>query len=978
MPTEVEIRLLGPVEVLVGGARVDLGPARQRCALAMLLYNLGQPVTTEALIDGLWGLSAPPNTRNTLYSYLSRLRRALRDTGLHIRRQAGGYLIDAAAGQVDVHRNDLDLWRGEPLSGLPGPWAEQVRAELRRHRLNLLIEWAGRESGEGHAQPVADRLRPAVVEYPLAETLIAHFLRALHALGAHEEANTCYLKTVDRLAEELGAQPGTMLTSAHEESMKDSGLPAVPADFVGRNRELAALEASNSILVITGTGGVGKTALAVTWAHRTGDRFPDGRLYVDLRGYSQAEPLGPIEALAELLRALGVSPEEVPLEQDAATGLYRSLLANRKVLVLLDNASSADQVRPLLPGTASSLALITSRDRMAGLMVAEGARALRLESLDEQESLALLTADLGATRVGAEPHAAQEIAQSCARLPLALRIAAANLRDDPAMTLAEYVSRLRPDSYGPIHAAFDLSYQRLTPELRQLFRLLSLHPGPDLTPDVAAALMETPRETASRQLGRLASAHLIEPRNRGRYMFHDLLRQFAKVRTEQEDAPAVREAAGQRVGMFYVDTADRAAALGAPTLARLPLPQPRFAGPRLDTDAQALDWLDAEHPNLMALALTPPSPEMSWYLSDILRGYVQIRAYHVEWRAVAQSAIRMATEHGDDRAIASAWLSLGYLYRVRELHDLAIHSFNEAKTHAGQGNWPAGTATVLTQLGWVYPKVRRSKEAIDCLHLAIDIAAAAGEPAIEATAHGNLGSAYERLGRLPEALIHLREELRLTRANSASKYREANALSDVGAALCALGDFTEAVAHQEQSIQLATELGASSLEAYMRVRLASTYAEADALDDAVREAQLSMPLAGTLVFRDIEAEACSVLGYVEGRRGHPEPAFRWHEQALRAAEHAGDPRVLTWATTLFAEHSRSIPAAERALTLAKDFEMKVFEARASNAMALACLAAGDTAEATGHATRSLLLSHETGHLPGSVRAQSTLDLIRSA
>ncbi|MFD9888495.1 BTAD domain-containing putative transcriptional regulator [Amycolatopsis sp. NPDC059027] len=1025
MPTDVEFRLLGPVTAKVGEVQLDLGPAKQRCVLAVLLISAEPQISASTLIDRVWGDMPPDEARNTLYSYLARLRKALQRSGVKIRRHAGGYQIDLGEAEVDVRRaaallgkaerlpaprrtealrQALDLWRGEPLDGLAGDWVERTRNHLRRQRLSLLTEWATLRRAEDGAEEVIARLRPLIPAYPLAEALTAQLVLALTETGQSTEAAECYQAVVRRLADELGTGPGPALLEAYRKALEPTAaprptmpvpaqLPAAPAGFVGRAPELARLDAllpdageqAPGILLVTGTPGVGKTALALTWSHRVATRFPDGQLYVNLRGYAKTPPLRSIDVLWAFLRALGVLPEQIPVDEHDAAALYRSLLAERRVLVLLDNAGSAEQVRPLLPGRPGSAVIVTSRDRLSGLLVDEGARRLRLDSLPRDEALAVLARGIGPGR-SADSAAAGELVRLCGGLPLALRIAVANLLDDPACDIGDFVGELRTetplaaletgDAEATVRSAFELSYQRLDPEQRRLFRLLSLHPGPDATLEIAAAAAGLTSAAARRPLDRLVSAHMLQPGAHGRVTFHDLMRQFGQERALAEDSADERAAAADRVAEFFLRTTARAVTIGAPVLARLPLPPPRAAVTPLDfaDDAAAIAWLDTERVALLGLAEAAPKlgrDELTWLLCDLLRGYLQTRRNDAEWQRLTEHAFHTADAAGDDRAATSALISQGYLYRVRLRDEEAVRTFTRAAEHADRTGWAAAKALVLTQLGWVLPKVNRADEAVAALHEAIELAASIGEPAIEGNAHGNLGALYERQGLLNAALPHLRAELRQIRTEPA-KYREANALTDIGSALTQLGDVEEAVGHHEQAIGLTIELGNRSLKANVLANLTSTLLAAGRLPEAARAAEQARALAELLSFRDVEAEAYSALAVVAAHDGDAPRAAALFRQAHDAADSARDPRSRVLTLVRYAEHTHDTADAERALSLARTHRLGVFEARALLAAAVAGLALGDAGSARRFAELSAAQCERCGYRPGLTRAAAFL------
>ncbi len=410
----------------------------------------------------------------------------------------------------------------------------------------------------------------------------------------------------DRQSKRARSAPAPSPPTAAKPMPAPAQLPAVIDGFAGRADELAALTeltASNAttapVAVIVGTAGIGKTTLATHWAHEHRDQYPDGQLYVNLRGHGPGTPMRSEQALGGFLRALAVPAEQVPLDLDESAALYRTLLADRRILVLLDNAVGVDQVRPLLPAGTGCLALVTSRDRLAGLAVRDGARLLRLDTLGTGESLDLLTGLLGDARPANEPDSAAELARLCGHLPLALRIAAAQLARHPDRPIADLVARLRDgdrlaaleiegDEQSAVRAAFDLSYVALKPEARRLFRMGGLLPGTDLSAPAAAALIgQPPGAEVTRSLAQLTDAHLLGEPVAGRYLLHDLMRLYAQALTEAEDSSAERTAATLRLYEFYLRTADAAARLLYPQMQRLPLPpapaQPVSRPPTLPT-----------------------------------------------------------------------------------------------------------------------------------------------------------------------------------------------------------------------------------------------------------------------------------------------------------------------------------------------------------------------------------------------------------
>ncbi len=530
----VEFRVLGPVEVWAQGRLVDAGPPQRRLVLAALLADLDRWVTTETLVDRVWE-QAPAMARRGLHTHISRLRHVLRAVGAgDIEHRSGGYRMRVAADLVDWHRfrqlvhsaedkragdderarllgEALGLWRGLPLADLPGEWAARTRDNWRQQRLDAAVRWADTELALGRHEGVIGAIRDLVAEFPLAEPLIAAQLRTLLAAGRQAEALDCYAANRARLVEELGTEPGAQLQALHREMLRatasdrpdrtDDVRPAqLPPDvrgFAGRDAELSRLDAAwhartaNApvIAAICGTAGVGKTALALHWCHRAADRFPDGQLYVNLRGFDPGETAMSAASITRVfLDALGVAPERIPRDPDAQTGLYRSLLAGKRMVVVLDNARDSQQVRPLLPGSPAVFVIVTSRNRLTPLIAGDNAMPITVDTLSSVDGQRLLTGRLGRARVAAEPDAVGRIITACAGLPLALAIAAARAQQSGfslarvAAALDEIDQRLDALDTGEpasqLRSAFSWSYDALDQAAARLFRLLGLHPGP--------------------------------------------------------------------------------------------------------------------------------------------------------------------------------------------------------------------------------------------------------------------------------------------------------------------------------------------------------------------------------------------------------------------------------------------------------------------------------------------------------------------
>jgi DNA-binding SARP family transcriptional activator len=604
-------RLLGPVSAETDAGPVRLGGPKQRTVLAALLLNANRAVSEEQLIDLLWEDGPPSSARGQLQLRVFELRKLLGRAV--IVRCASGYLIEVPPGELDLDafrdiaaearaelaagrtsqgierlREALNLWQGTGLGGVTEVLARREGPVLEELRVTTQEELFEAEIAAGRCAHLIGELRRAAEECPFRERLLAQLMTALSRSNRVSDALDVYAESRRRFAAELGIEPGKALRDLHARILRGeiggsvaiplqagqprpTTLPAAVRGFAGRTRALEVLdnqlrtdsgEPSADIWVVSGIAGVGKTALAVEWAHRVRDQFSDGQLYVDLRGFeADREPMTSATALAQLLRSLGVEPRRIPGELDEQAGLYRSLLADRRVLMILDNARDAEQVWPLLPPTGT--VLVTSRNRLGDLMVSTGARSLRLGVLPADDSRALLVALLGAGPVAAELAAVDELARLCGQLPLALRIAAAKLGANPQPGIAGLTAELARHGVltgltldgateSAVTRAFVASYRALAPAQRKLFRLLGSVLEGEFSTRTAAEVTGTPVDDVLLRLCRLAAASLVEELGNGRFRLHRLLREFALCQVRVDDAsapedlrlPALRGAAG--------------------------------------------------------------------------------------------------------------------------------------------------------------------------------------------------------------------------------------------------------------------------------------------------------------------------------------------------------------------------------------------------------------------------------------------------
>jgi tetratricopeptide (TPR) repeat protein/transcriptional regulator with XRE-family HTH domain len=625
-------------------------------------------------------------------------------------------------------------------------------------------------------------------------------------------------------------------------------LPASVTGFVGRARELeeltelldsACAEAASTVVIsaIGGTAGVGKSALAVQWAHQVVAQFPDGQLYVNLRGFGPGKPMPASNALAAFLRALRVTGPDIPAEQDERAARYRSLLADRRMLVVLDNAWDDCQVRPLLPGGPGCLVLVTSRNQLAGLVATEGAHPVTLGVLSEGDAHQLLGQRIGAERMSAEPDAAAELTALCARLPLALAIAAARASLHPGWTLAALAGELRDargrldgldagDAATSVRAAFSWSYQQLSPRAARIFRLLGLHPGPDISVPAAASLAGTDASGARRLLGDLARANLITEHVPGRFTLHDLLRAYAAELAYARDSHAEREAATGRVLDYYLHTAADAARMLNPAREPITLTPPRLgagACPHPDY-GHAMAWFHAEHHVLLAavgLAARTGNDSHAWQLPWAMGSFLSLRGHWHEAADTQRTALAAATRLGDTaaqaltgRLLANACTNLGDHEQARR------HYASSLTLHQQLGN-RRGEARIHQNLGVLAERQGRYAEALDHSKQALGLYQEMSDKTGEAETLNEMGWYHGLLGDYEQARAFCRRSLSLC-AEAGHRWKEGNAWDTLGYAEHHLGNLAEAAACYERALSVFREAGDRFSEALALSHLGDT------------------------------------------------------------------------------------------------------------------------------------------------------------
>jgi DNA-binding SARP family transcriptional activator/tetratricopeptide (TPR) repeat protein len=1047
--------VLGPLEVRRGTDLVHLPAGKLRVLLASLLLQANRVVTMDRLVDHLWGDDPPDRARNVIQVYVMRLRHALGDAAV-IRTTPDGYRIDLDPDSLDLHRfqelmergrktdddatsadllrQALSLWRGPALADVRSPSLHHTEVpQLIEYRLQTQRWRIDADLRLGRHHQLIPELTSLTREFPLREQFWGQLILALYRSDRLAEALCAYQDLRQTLADELGTDPSQPLQRLHQRVLGNDPtldlddrasagsalagkpgkpparpfqLPADASSFTGRTAELAALDAlvgkdsdtapdrppTVVVSAIAGAPGVGKTALAVRWAHRVADRFPDGQLYVNLRGHATSPPLRPIDALARFLRALGVAADQTPVEEDEAAALYRSTLAGTRTLVVLDNAVDADQVRPLLPASPTCLTVVTSRDRLTGLVALDGAHRVTLGVLPEADAVDLLCRLIGADRVGAEPSAepdaVTELARQCGYLPLALRIAAANLADRPYESIAGYTAGLAEgrlaalavdgDGQAAVRAAFDLSYAALPEPAQRMFRLLGLVPGPDIAIPAAAALAGTPVAEARALLDRLAGAHLLEQHSPGRYACHDLLRLYAVERVEAESSEAEssepdRAAAAGRLYAHYLAGADAATRMLYPQMLRLPAEESTHETTqetvRHDGPDQASAWLDAERANLVAIvrhtAEHGPRP-VAWRLSDALRVYFYLRMYPIDWLAVATAGLAAATADDDPRAQAAAHHSLALLCGRQSRFDQAVRHYDLAIDLARAAGWLDGEATAHNNLGIVYANTGRPRQAADHYARTLVIKRRADHTGGEAAALGNLGATFADLGRLPEAVEHSNQALALYR-KIGNRIGEAHVHTGLGAIEHALGHLDQAADTLEQAISLHREVGNRINEVEARAYLTAVLRDAGRLAEARMHADAALTLVLDVGHRRLEAHARNALGTLEAVEGRRATAADLHRYAIEEATATTDRYLLVEALLDLArvvDRDRALGYAQRALAVTRQSGYRILEGHAH--VALAGIYPDN--RAVEHARLALDLHRDTGHRLGQARA----------
>jgi DNA-binding SARP family transcriptional activator/DNA-binding XRE family transcriptional regulator len=870
---ELRVRVLGPLRVVVGGTALDLRSTKQRALLGMLALAPNHPVGLDTLLEMIWEGKPPATAADLVQSHVSRLRRRLRhrrsgreEPELLVATQ-GGYQLTVTEQQLDLlefrrlagearrareagelarafdrYGHAMRLWRGQPLAELAYLQAHPWVVALGREWQAAVVELAEIATALGRHDAVLPLLRQVTDSDPLHEGAHARLMVALAGSGQQAAALGVFEDLRVRLADELGADPGPEIVNAHRRVLRQDVVPDVGpaiasvrghrqlppdiADFTGREAELHELyetvavgaegSTATAISVIEGMAGVGKTRLAVHFAHqlvRSG-RYADLQLYVDLHGHADEPPADPASVLASFLHLLGVPDALIPDEVDGRAALYRDRLHDRNALVLLDNAATEQQILPLLPAGQTNLVLVTTRRVLA----IDGARPLPLDVFAPDEAYELLAKIVGPRRVGSDPVAARQVAELCGRLPLAMTLAARRLQSRPAWKVSDLAVRLRDNEHRldelaagtrQVRAVFDLSYQALDPVYQRAFRLLGRHPGDDFTIASAAALTGLEPGMSRGVLDQLADDHLVTQVTPDRYGLHDLLREYAVERCATEDGEDQIRAAVGRLLDWYLHAADAAVSAFSPHIREVVLdeherpPDPPVFG----DDEQAFRWLTAEHATLVAAVTDAFELRMygiAWRLWAVLRPYFDRRSSWRDWISTNRIAVAAARRAGDLRGEAITLSGLGLAYGQLDMTDQAMECLVRSLSVRRRLGDRSGEARTLNNLGIAEARQGNFRDAIEHFTEALHIRRELGELHAEMSSLNNLGRAYAAVGRYEDAIDCLRWVLRV-RKRLGDLSRTGSVLSNLGEALLHAGRAQEAVHHLREALNIHRE-----------------------------------------------------------------------------------------------------------------------------------------------------------------------------
>jgi DNA-binding SARP family transcriptional activator len=944
----MEFRVLGPTELWSAGQQCDLGPARVRGVLAILLLTPRTIVPAESLIDRLWDTQPPPKARESLSVYVARLRASLRQAvgdSVRLAGRANGYVLDVDPEAVDLHQfrrlrrqadaltasGDNDhaahllreadgLWRGAALAEIRGDWVARMRDSLEEERRAAILERVECDLELGRHADLVGELRGLLAQYPLDETFIAHQMAALYWSGRPGDALSLYRETRSRLVDEQGTEPGLVLSELHQRILRrdpqlavrlasrhpgrlsqPDTLPPETVEFVGRTEELALLAGepgdSPRISVIEGMPGVGKTALAVHAARMVADQYPDGTFYLNLHTHDPGCPsLDSAEALHRLLRMLSVPATQIPDAIGERAALWRAQLSRRRAVVILDDAARHDQVRPLLPVAGRCLILITARRRLPDLV---GARALTLDVLSLDDAVTLFTQIAGPDRTRDTDEVATAV-RLCGRLPLAIQLTAGRLAQGP-LRLADLVEELSqsPARLGgtgaaspEVMSAFDLSYSALEPDHQRFFRRLGVSPCPHVSLQAAAALGGGTLAEAEKALTALLDHHLLIPALAGQFRFHDLIRGYAAVRAAQDDPASEQRQAVSRLLDYYLHSADQADRVLHPFRRRMPVSvaHPPAASPALGTQEDAAAWLELEWRNILQIAQHAGRHEWKRQCADLthlLAGFVEVRAYWDEAITAHTLALQACRDLADPARIAQASLELSVVSRQTGRHEATLALAEDAAAIYRSQADRRGQAEALDQIGLANQRAARSREALAYFHEARTLYGDAGDRHGVATTLSHGGIACWHLGRYPDAMGHLRDALSLYR-DVGDRRGEAKTLNNLGKMQLHCGYHRDALDHYQESLEIFREIDGAQNQAILYHNIGSVYRYKGSYEKGLAAYRRALT-----IYRDIgdlpdEADVLNDIGAIYHSAECYDEALIHYQKAQLIAEEIGN------------------------------------------------------------------------------------------
>lgn len=947
---DFEIQVLGPVEFRTPGHRDPLGSPKERLLLASLAVDAGRPISLDTLVDRMWEVSLPKNPRANLHSYAARIRKRFTTACAPaeppvLAHEAHTYTLGISPDAVDCHRfqrlgeqarslsdsgddagalrlfeKAASLWQGEPLAGLAGQWVQDFRAVWEERRLDGTLARIGVELRLGRFAEVVGELTVLAAQHPTDETLIGHLMVASYGRGRQGDALRVYDAARHRLSEEFGTDPGESLARIYRLILDHSPVsamlpgrmtsPTAPnnlpshGELVGREEEMRLLQtpppdgAVIAIQAIAGMAGVGKSLLALHAARQLSSRYPDGQVHLKLNAHTAGQgPMTPETALSTLLRIFGVPATDIPHGVAELTARWRTLLNGRRAVIVLDDASGAEQLSPLLPGNSTSLIIITSRRQLVGV---PGVWPVFLDVLPPEDAMTLFEELVGAERTETQTDIS-DIVRLCGYLPLAIELAAGRLISRPTWNTAYLIKRLtrghgrlselRNESTGIVQV-FDMSYRTLTPNQRRVFRFLGLHLGPEFDPHSTAALTGFPLAEIEQILESLLESHLIKETSPERFRLHDLLGEYARTLVMAEHPDTQREAAVGKLVDFLLFAAHRADRLLYPRHPRLDpqLTHTDDALPHWQEPADAKQWLTSERPALIAAerhARSHGAPHTAARLAHVLSDFLNTEGYWHEVSRMHHHAAEYWKSSGNQRAEIRALIDLSSIQSHSGPYDQADQSARRALSLADSTGDLTGKAEALRVLGILYLNLGQLSDSLSFKEAALELQLKRKDAWEIARSHNNLGVTLLALGDREATMTAFSSALSEF-VKSGDRRGEAQARNNLGDLLVRKGEMRAAHTYYQESLKIILEVGSRTEQAIAQLNLASLMSrkpdQIDAALDLYREALFAFRQTGD---RRNEAATLNAIGEAFCRAQKYAESSAHHEAALDAARRIG-------------------------------------------------------------------------------------------